>query len=80
MRLLALFGSLALFAYIVAALILTFHNFSKLMFGHVFEANPRVRFFMRQLLIMFWPLVLASAEGRRALQVIWTGEWDNDEA
>ncbi len=78
MRLLALVGSLALFAYLLGILILTFHNISKLMFGHIFEESPRVRFFMRQILIMLWPLVLVSAEGRRALVIIWKGENDEE--
>lgn len=76
MRLLALFGSLALFSYIIGVAVLSFHNVSKILFGHVFEEEPGTRFFMRQILIVFWPLVLASAEGRRALRIIWKGEWD----
>lgn len=76
MRSLALFGSLALFSYTIGVGVMSFHNVSKLLFGHVFEESPRVRFFMRQILIVLWPLVLASAEGRRALKIIWEGKWD----
>lgn len=76
MRLLALIGSLMLFVYIVGALMLTVHNVSKTLFGHVFENEPGVRFWMRQILILLWPLVLASEEGHHALKVIWTGRDD----
>lgn len=76
MRFLGLLGSVALLVYLGGLGVMTFHNLSKFMFGHVFEQNPRVRFFMRQIMIVFWPLVLASAEGRRALDIIWKGKWD----
>jgi hypothetical protein len=76
MRLLADIGSLLLIIYIVSVLALTWHNISKTLFGHTFEHEPGVRFWMRQILILFWPLVLASEEGRYALYVIWTGKDD----
>jgi hypothetical protein len=76
MKLLAMIGSLILLVWIVGMLLLTFHNVSKTLFGHVFENEPGVRFFMRQILIILWPLVLASEEGRYALRVIWTGRDD----
>jgi hypothetical protein len=75
-RLLALIGSLMLLAWIIGMLVLTFHNISKTFFGHTFQDDPLVRFFMRQLLIVLWPLVLASEEGHYALYVIWTGRDD----
>lgn len=78
MRLLALLGSAALLVWLVGIAVMTFHNLSKFMFGHTFEQNSRVRFFMRQIMIVFWPLVLASAEGRRALDIIWKGKWDEE--
>jgi hypothetical protein len=76
MKLLALVGSLALFIYFVGLLTLTFHNISKTLFGHVFEAEAGTRFWMRQIMLIMWPLVLASEEGRYALYVIWTGKDD----
>ena len=76
MKLLALVGSLALFIYIVVTLVLTFHNVSKTLFGHTFQNDAGIRFWMRQFLIAAWPLVLASEEGRYALYVIWTGKDD----
>lgn len=78
MKALAILGSIALFFYFVGVALLTFHNVSKFAFGHTFERtkDPASRFWMRQVLILFWPLVLASAEGRYALYVIWTGNDD----
>jgi hypothetical protein len=76
MKLLALVGSLLLFVWIVGMLLLTFHNVSKTVFGHTFQHEPGVRFWMRQILIFLWPLVLASEEGQYALYVIWTGKDD----
>lgn len=77
MRLLAIVGSLLLLIYFVGLLTLTFHNLSKGMFGLDTEGDSRlVRLFMRQILILLWPLVLVSAEGRHALRVIWTGKED----
>jgi hypothetical protein len=69
-------GSLAFIVWLVGAVTLTFHNVSKTMWGHVFEDQPGTRFWMRQILIIFWPLVLASREGHYALYVIWTGRDD----
>jgi hypothetical protein len=77
MKALALFGSLALGIYIIGALALTFHNFSKGFFGLETGGDSRLlRFFMREILIVLWPLVLVSSEGRHALKVIWTGRDD----
>jgi hypothetical protein len=76
MRLLALVGSLALFIYIVAVVLLSFHNFSRTLFGHTFEKEAGTRYWMRQIMIMLWPLAIASEEGRYALYVIWTGRDD----
>lgn len=76
MKLLALVGSFLLFVYFVGVVLLTFHNVSKTLFGHTFENEAGVRFWMRQILILLWPLVLASEEGHYALKVIWTGRDD----
>lgn len=76
MRLLALLGSLGLMIYIIGVGFLTFHNVSRVLFGHTFEHEAGTRFWMRQLLILMWPLVLASEQGRYALYVIWTGKDD----
>jgi hypothetical protein len=77
-KLLALVGSLALFIYIAGALVLTFHNLSKGMFTvEEPEGDSRLtRFFMREIVILLWPLIMASEEGRHALRVIWTGKED----
>lgn len=76
MKLIAIAGSILLFIYLIGVILLTFHNISKTAFGHVFEDEPGVRFWMRQILILAWPLVLASEEGHYALYVIWTGKDD----
>lgn len=77
MKLLALTGSLLLFVYIIGLLLLTFHNLSKGVFALETGGDSRlVRFFMRQIMILLWPLVLCSSEGRHALHVIWTGKDD----
>lgn len=77
MKLLALAGSVALFLYIVGVIALTFHNISKGFFGLDTDGDSRLtRLFMRQIMIVLWPLVMASAEGRHALKVIWTGRDD----
>lgn len=76
MKLLAIAGSILLFVWIVGVLLLTFHNISKTVFGHTYQDDPHIRFWMRQMLIIFWPLVLASEEGQYALYVIWTGKDD----
>jgi hypothetical protein len=75
-KLLALVGSLILFVYIVGVLLLTYHNLSKSMFALETGDNRLVRFFMREILVLLWILVLGSAEGRHALRVIWTGKED----
>jgi hypothetical protein len=75
-KLLALMGDLFLIVWIVGILMLTFHNISKTVFGHTFEKEAGVRFWMREIMIILWPLVLASEEGRYALYVIWTGRDD----
>lgn len=76
MRLLAFFGSLALLIYFCGLVALTFHNFSKSMWAVEDGESRLVRFFMRQIVIVLWPLMLVSAEGRHALKVIWTGRED----
>lgn len=76
MKFLGLLGSLVFIVYVVGVLSLTFHNVSKTLFGHTYQHEPFVRFWMRQILIILWPLVLASEEGRYALYVIWTGNND----
>jgi hypothetical protein len=77
MKLLALVGSLALFIYIIGVLTLTVHNISKSMWAlDDGEENRLVRFFMRQIVILLWPLMMVSEEGRHALHVIWTGKLD----
>jgi hypothetical protein len=75
-KLLALVGSLALFIYIVVLVVLTFHNVSRTLFGHTYQHEAGVRFWMRQFMIILWPLALASEEGKYALYVIWTGKDD----
>lgn len=73
MKLLAIAGSIALFVYIIGVLALTFHNVSKGMWA-LETGEPRlIRFFMREIMIVLWPLVVCSEEGRHALRVIWTG-------
>lgn len=76
MKFLAMLGSLLLIVWIVGMIVLTWHNVSKTVFGHVFEDEPGVRFWMRQILIIAWPLVIFSKEGHYALHVIWTGRDD----
>lgn len=77
MKALALLGSLALLTYIVGLLALTFYNFSKGLFALETGGDSRAtRFFMRQIMIVLWPLVVCSKEGRHALRVIWTGKDD----
>jgi hypothetical protein len=74
MKLLALVGSLAAFVYFIGLLTLTFHNISKSMWALETGENRLVRFFMREIIILLWPLMMASEEGRHALHVIWTGK------
>ena len=76
MRLLALIGSVLFIIYIVGFIMLTFHNISKGFFALGDDRIRLTRFFMRQIIILLWPLVLASGEGRHALRVIWTGKDD----
>lgn len=76
MKILALIGNLILIIYLLGLISLTFHNISKTLFGHVYENESGIRFWMRQIMIILWPLVIASEEGRYALYVIWTGKDD----
>jgi hypothetical protein len=80
MKLLGIIGSLMVFFYVVGVLGLTWHNVSRWLFT-LEEPNkdkPATRFWMRQFMILIWPLVLPSREGRRALRVIWTGVDDRE--
>lgn len=79
MKFIALLGSLMFIVWLVGVLTLSFHNLSKGFFGldnYVKPYHRLVRFWMREFVILLWPLVLASAEGRHALRVIWTGKDD----
>lgn len=76
MKLLALAASLFIFVYVVGFLLLTAHNISKYLFTLEDNDDQLVRFFMREIMILLWPLVLFSEEGRHALRVIWTGKED----
>jgi hypothetical protein len=76
MKAFAMLVSILLIIYVVALLALTWHNISRTLFGHTYENEPGVRFWMRQIMIILWPLVIASEQGRHALRVIWTGNND----
>jgi hypothetical protein len=79
MKLLGLLGSLAVLVYAVVTLGLTWHNVSRWLFTleEPGRDRPGTRFWMRQLLVFIWPLVVPSEQGRHALRVIWTGKEDN---
>ena len=71
MRLLALFGSLALFCYIAVVVWMTSINVSRYLFSNEVEATA---FWNRQFTILLWPLIVISEDGRKVLADFWTKE------
>lgn len=76
MKILGLLGSLFLFFWFVGMGLLTWHNVSRWLFGQTYENEAGVRFWMRQFLIIIWPLAICSKQGLHAIKVIWTGRDD----
>jgi hypothetical protein len=72
MKALAFFGSLFLGIYILMTLAFTIVNISKVLF-ELNREEQGYRFWARQGLILMWPLVAITKEGRETLAVIWEG-------
>lgn len=70
MKFLGLLGSLGFCIYIVALIVLTSVNVSRYMFD-IDRDREGPKFWKRQLLILLWPLVIITAEGRAVLYFVW---------
>lgn len=74
MRLLAAFGSVAVFFYVVGSCLFLANSFSRWLFCLGDRENRTFWFGARLGAVLLWPLMLCSEHGRATLYTIWKGE------